>query len=132
MPGSLSRLTRLAELNLSSNRLTGPLPPEICSLASLVSLQLSRNALEGFLPTEVYNWQKGVPVSFQTFRKLSYIQIAGTICCISKLSSLGTLCLDHNRFSGPIPSGISGMRALKELRLNRNELTGERLEKSPR
>lgn len=44
---------------------------------------------------------------------------------ISKLSALVTLCLDHNRFCGPIPRGISGMKALNELRLDHNELTGK-------
>lgn len=44
---------------------------------------------------------------------------------VADLSALMTLSLDHNRFKGTIPAGISGMKTLRELRLDHNALTGE-------
>lgn len=53
VPRSLSRLTRLVELNLSYNRLSGRLSKELCGMGSLATLQLSHNQMDGKLPVEV-------------------------------------------------------------------------------
>lgn len=42
---------------------------------------------------------------------------------VSNLSELLTLRLDHNRFSGRIPTGMSDMKCLRELRLDHNSFT---------
>lgn len=51
MPELYSRLTKLEAVDLSGNKLDGPLKPlPFTSLVSLRSLDLSRNALSGMLP----------------------------------------------------------------------------------
>jgi hypothetical protein len=52
IPSSITRLTNLRELNLNSNRFTGPLPSDLfTSLASsLKTFDVSHNELTGSLP----------------------------------------------------------------------------------
>ena len=42
--------TRLKDLNLGWNRLTGPIPPELAQCVSLMSLKLHKNQLSGSVP----------------------------------------------------------------------------------
>ena len=91
----LSDLVALEVLTLSSNRLTGQIPPELGTLAALVSLRLSSNPLRGSIPTE-----------------------------LGKLRMLESLDLRSNGLTGPIPPELGTLTALVSLRLSGNGLTG--------
>ncbi len=86
---------RVWGLFLSSNNLTGSIPPELGSLANLTYLALGRNAVTGEIPPE-----------------------------LADLSSLTTLALGGNALTGSIPAELGGLANLEELYLWRNDLTG--------
>ena len=84
-------------LHLYSNKLSGPLPPELGKLSRLVELRLWDNQLTGSLP-EGY----------------------------SQLSKLKVLHLASNQLTGQISPGfLMGMTSLEYIFLNDNKLSGE-------
>ncbi|XP_028789608.1 receptor-like protein EIX1 [Neltuma alba] len=90
----------LHAIDLSSNNISGSIPPEIFSLAGLQSLNLSHNQLEGNIPNEISNLNNWESLD------LSSNQLSGEIPQgMAKLSFLGTLNLSFNNFTGKIPSG---------------------------
>ncbi|XP_010046665.2 putative receptor like protein 25 [Eucalyptus grandis] len=86
-------------IDLSRNKLSGEIPPEISNLSALKTLNLSNNKLMGSIPGK-----------------------------ISRLKQLETLDLSFNRLSGQIPPGMSSMTFLNSLNLSYNNLDGEILE----
>ncbi|KAK3443309.1 hypothetical protein EUGRSUZ_B03474 [Eucalyptus grandis] len=83
-------------IDLSRNKLSGEIPPEISNLSALKTLNLSNNKLMGSIPGK-----------------------------ISRLKQLETLDLSFNRLSGQIPPGMSSMTFLNSLNLSYNNLDGE-------
>lgn len=82
-------------LQLSGNRLSGEIPPEIGRMRNLSLLHVDRNVLSGELPAIVAN----LP--------------------------LIVLNASNNRFSGGIPPAIGTMRCLQSLDLSSNNFSGE-------
>ncbi|KAL1833844.1 hypothetical protein ACET3Z_003495 [Daucus carota] len=82
-------------INLSSNNLTGEIPPGITNLTALGTLNLSRNHLTGSIPNEIGNMRR-----------------------------LETLDLSHNKLSEPIPDSISLLHSLSHLNVSYNNLVG--------
>ena len=87
---------RVRELRLSSNRLTGEIPPELGRLTNLEYLACSRNQLSGEIPVEM-----------------------------GRLDNLNTLFLNSNQLSGEIPPELLSLAGLKRMGLWGNELHGE-------
>ena len=83
-------------LNLSSNQLTGSIPPEIGNLTNLKILYLNDNQLTGPIPSEIGN-----------------------------LTNLIHLDLSHNQLNGSIPHSMGNLTNLTRLWINDNQLTGE-------
>ena len=69
--------SKIVEINLENNNLTGTLPAEIVNLADLIKLDLSRNGITGTIPEN-----------------------------IQELKSLESLNLSFNKISGKIPENI--------------------------
>jgi hypothetical protein len=86
----------LTSMDLSSNSLSGGIPPELTDLRGLRILNLSRNYLSGSIPEH-----------------------------ISNLTVLESLDLSCNKLSGPIPSTMSHLLSLNSLNLSNNNLSGE-------
>ncbi|KAL5740127.1 hypothetical protein ACOSP7_029014 [Xanthoceras sorbifolium] len=96
VPEPLQYCKSLQKLDLSANKLSGTIPPQLCSwLPYLVTLDLSNNDLTGSIPPELGN-------------------------CIY----LNTLTLSNNRLSGPIPYQLSNLGRLSKLSVANNGLTG--------
>ncbi|KAL0364997.1 UNVERIFIED_CONTAM: Leucine-rich repeat receptor-like serine/threonine-protein kinase BAM1 [Sesamum angustifolium] len=93
LPFSISHFPSLQILLLSENSFSGPLPPSIGELHQAVKLDLSGNALTGEIPHEIGN-------------------------CVH----LDYLDLSQNNLSGPIPEEISSIRNLNYLNLSWNHL----------
>ncbi|GLT67248.1 hypothetical protein SLA2020_395690 [Shorea laevis] len=96
IPEDTSKLpSKLGQLNLSNNRLSGSLPASICNFSSLQILLLSSNRFSGKIPLE-----------------------------IGRLSNVLKLDMSRNNLSGTIPSGIGNCLLLTYLDLSQNQLTG--------
>ncbi|KAI5065878.1 hypothetical protein GOP47_0018502 [Adiantum capillus-veneris] len=112
--------TRVTQLLLINQDLTGTLPSSIGDLTNLTNLDLSSNAkLGGSLPTEISNL-KNLQRLFIQFCNLS-----GQIpTVIGNLTSLSYLGLTQNSLSGTLPDTIGFLSNLFWLDVSSNQLTG--------
>ncbi|MCP5052517.1 MAG: hypothetical protein GY940_35440 [bacterium] len=110
--------TRVVNLVLKNNRLSGDIPADIGDLTHLKTLVLSGNRINRLHP------DLG-KLSRLTVLDLSGNNLNGTIPrWIAKLRDLKILDLSFNRFSGTIPSWIRELKHLEVLRLDGNLLKG--------
>ncbi|KAI3468754.1 hypothetical protein Pfo_025417 [Paulownia fortunei] len=94
----INALRLLKAIDLSTNNLTGEIPPEVTSLVGLLGLNLSRNNLVGFIPRDIGQ------LELLNFLDLSQNNLSGGIPpTLSQLSHLGVLDLSFNNLSGRIP-----------------------------
>ena len=115
----LGNFTSLKHLSLRHNRLVGSIPPDLGSLSSLESLDLSGNKLSGELPSTMGN--------LSNLRDLSIMgnPLRGAIPTeLGNLTSLESLHLSYSHLSGPIPPELRNLRNLVLLELTHNQLTG--------
>ncbi|XP_020877755.1 probable LRR receptor-like serine/threonine-protein kinase At1g07650 isoform X1 [Arabidopsis lyrata subsp. lyrata] len=102
---------------LTSQNLTGIIPPEFSQLRYLKTLILTRNCLTGSIPKE---WAS---------MRLEKLLLMGNRLTgpfprvLTSITSLRTLNLEGNRFSGPIPPEIGKLVHLEELFLSSNSFT---------
>ena len=104
-------------LYLSSNQLTGPIPPELGQLyqfrdpyAGLLSLFLHNNQLTGSIPPEL-----GSLANLRSLR-LSDNQLTGSIPPeLGNLANLRSLRLSDNQLTGSIPASLTNLRVMREL-----------------
>ncbi|KAF5794293.1 putative non-specific serine/threonine protein kinase [Helianthus annuus] len=90
----------VANMDLSSNKLTGEIPVELTALASLMGLNLSHNHLNGSIPDSIGNMKALNSLD------LSDNQLRGTIPpSMAALNFLSWMNLSHNNLSGRIPTG---------------------------
>ncbi|KVH88603.1 Leucine-rich repeat-containing protein [Cynara cardunculus var. scolymus] len=108
---------RLAQLNLSNNRLTGVLPTSIGNFSGLKILLLNGNKLSGEVPPEIGGLKSVLKLD------LSRNSFSGGIPPeISHCSSLTYLDLSRNQLTGPMPPQISQLRILNYLNVSWNRL----------
>ncbi len=120
IPPDLARLDGLEHLGLSYNQLTGEIPAALGGLASLKSLLFNRNRLTGAVPRELGG------LSRLESLWLNENQLSGEIpAALGDLGNLRQLLLAGNRLSGAIPSVLGDLSNLEHLKLNYNQLTGE-------
>lgn len=106
LPSELGQLTYLRSLDLSGNRIQGPVP---ATPASLVELNLSNNQLDNGIWTSILSL-----TSLQSL-DLSQNLLEGAIPVgLGNLTSLQSLDLSGNEIEGPIPTILS----LAELNLS--------------
>ncbi|XP_031261811.1 receptor-like protein 3 [Pistacia vera] len=143
---SIGNLTHLYHINLSHNRLSGPLPNSYFpSLTRLETLDLSYNYISGeFLSSLSSNYIKIVDLSSNIFHGMipsSFFRLAkrlrtfnisnnsftgvvpsstwtGSVCSVSILD------FSYNEFSGPVPLGLGNCSKLKTFRAGFNSLSG--------
>ncbi|KAG9448083.1 hypothetical protein H6P81_014211 [Aristolochia fimbriata] len=109
--------SKLAQLNLSNNRLSGPLPSSIGNFSSLQMLLLGGNQFTGELP-----WELG-ELKHVWKLDMSENNFSGRIPPrIGDLSLLTYLDLSNNQFSGPIPVQITQIHILNYLNVSNNRL----------
>ncbi|XP_054813222.1 receptor-like protein EIX2 [Prosopis cineraria] len=93
-------LRLMRSIDLSSNNLSGMIPPDLYSLFELLALNLSHNRFEGNIPKEIGN-----------LKQLESLDLANNLLSgeipqsIAQLSFLEVLDLSFNNFSGKIPLG---------------------------
>ncbi|RDX90167.1 Receptor-like protein 12, partial [Mucuna pruriens] len=96
-------------IDMSSNNLSGIIPPQMFSLIGLYSLNLSHNKLTGQIPNEIGNMKNLESLDFSTNQFWGEIPQS-----LSNLSFLSYLNLSFNKFTGKIPLGtqLQGFGAL--------------------
>ena len=111
--------SRIVELNLEQNNLTGPIPAELGNLAKLVLLRLGGNTFEGGIPPELGN------LTGLTELGLWQCNLTGTVPSqLGGMASLQRLELGGNALEGEVPSELGDLTRLTKINLWGNNLTG--------
>ncbi|KAF3659112.1 aspartic protease precursor [Capsicum annuum] len=146
IPQSIGVLKNLKEINLHTNKISGPIPECIfTNLTSLSILNLGNNLLTGGISESIGNLQAlqrltlsnnsltgKIPHSITKIRSIFGInldknQLVGGIQCPSspgQWPSINFLVLENNRLTGSIPDSIGYLTTLSTLSLSYNQLTG--------
>ncbi|XP_030526266.1 putative receptor-like protein kinase At3g47110 [Rhodamnia argentea] len=107
-------------LDLSANKLAGPIPLELGKMRQITYLDLSDNRLSGELPSSLVSC-----VSLE-FLNLSGNLLKGSIpSSLKSLKGIQELDLSRNNFTGNIPDFLGSLTFLKNLNLSFNHLEGE-------
>ena len=120
MPNDLDGLVNLRLLDLSFNRLSGPIPAAIGRLRKLRKLYLNDNALSGPIPPALGELD------------LRHVELSGNALSgpvppeLGALEDLtGSLLLDNNQLGGPIPEELGNLRNAWAISLAGNALSGD-------
>ncbi|CAH8334705.1 unnamed protein product [Eruca vesicaria subsp. sativa] len=131
LPSSVLNLRRLSQLNLSHNRLSGPLPQGFFSvLDQLTVLDLSYNSFNGKSPFEQSSSTNGSNQSLQIQTvDLSSNLLQGDIISdsvfLQRALRLTSFNVSNNSFTGPLPSFICKISPqLTKLDFSHNKFTG--------
>jgi len=118
IPPELGNLENLRELGLGGNQLSGSIPPELGNLENLRGLGLGQNNLSGSIPPELGNF------NLLDFLYLSQNNLSGSIPPeLGNLENLRELGLSQNNLSGSIPPELGNLNLLG-LDLWQNNLSG--------
>uniref|UniRef100_J3LQS9 non-specific serine/threonine protein kinase n=1 Tax=Oryza brachyantha TaxID=4533 RepID=J3LQS9_ORYBR len=118
LPPDFGRLQPLAVIGLANNNFSGTLPPAFCSFSSLQILDLSDNNLFGELPNCWWDLK-----SLQ-YMGLSRNRFSGNLPDTRNHTSLKSLHLANNLFSGGFPSALKKFGRLVTLDLGENKYYG--------
>ncbi|KAL1559297.1 putative leucine-rich repeat receptor-like protein kinase imk3 [Salvia divinorum] len=142
IPTSLGFLPNLRGLQLFNNRFSGSIPPSLGFCPLLQTIDLANNSLAGPLPPTLvnstklfrlnltYNFLSGsIPLTFTRSPSLVFLalhdnNLTGPIPDFSAFQ-FQSLTLDHNFFTGPLPSTLFRITNLSVLTLSYNRFTGE-------
>ena len=126
IPLALGNLENLTKLYLNDNRLTGTIPPELGNLMNLTDLQLRANHLTGGIPWELGELTRLKNLDLGDNNLTGAIPSElGNIDFSDKRFKLRTLYLDHNRLTGTITAELGKLKAIEQLYLSSNNLTGD-------
>ncbi|GMN51069.1 hypothetical protein TIFTF001_020229 [Ficus carica] len=117
-------LTSLITLSASSNKLNSTIPRCLCRSASLVRLDLDDNALEGKIPKFMGNLCNLETVSLQSNKLVGTVTEVFESFSGCLASSLKSLNLGENSFTGHIPEQIGEFKNLVEISLQNNKISG--------
>ncbi|KAE8734298.1 putative LRR receptor-like serine/threonine-protein kinase [Hibiscus syriacus] len=113
IPDYLGSITTLQYLTLESNMFTGPIPPTLGKLVNLENLVLNANNLTGEFPKALTNLTK------LTEFRIGSNNFTGRIPDIfQNWTQLQKLEVQASGFEGPIPPSISSLTNLIELRIS--------------
>ncbi|GAV71285.1 LRR_1 domain-containing protein/Pkinase_Tyr domain-containing protein/LRR_6 domain-containing protein, partial [Cephalotus follicularis] len=117
-PRKVPSISKLSQLNLSNNRLSGSLPTSIGYFSSLQILLLNGNQFTGRIPSEIGQLKSVLKLD------MSRNNFSGIIPPeLGNCLSLTYLDLSQNQLSGPIPVQIAQIHILNYLNISWNHLT---------
>ncbi|KAF7804228.1 receptor protein kinase TMK1-like [Senna tora] len=119
-PSHLQDSTQLTNLSCMSCNLAGPLPSFLGNFSSLSVLKLSDNSLTGEIPSTF----TGKTLQVLWLNNQRGGGLTGSIDVVATMTSLISLWLHGNQFTGTIPANIGDLTLLKDLNLNGNQLVG--------
>lgn len=122
IPPSLGNCKDLKLLNLSANLLLGTIPAALGGLSSIERLLVFKNSLDGYIPPELGN----ICPTLKELDLSSNNNITGPIPpSFASCSSLDTINLSNNQLSGNFLGDLLGnLHSLRVLSLPYNNLTG--------
>ena len=120
IPSVLTELANLEWVRFGDNELTGLIPPKLGGLANLRELALERNMLTGPVPPNLGNL-----TLLRQLRIGGNVGLAGPIPPeLGGLANLEDLFLGGTSLSGSIPPELGGLSNLKLLAIGSNDLSG--------
>jgi Leucine-rich repeat (LRR) protein len=120
VPRSLGNCANLQSIDLSFNFLEGNIPTEIMALPKLIDLVMWANTLSGEIPDMLCS--NGTTLETLV---ISYNNFTGGIPpSIVKCVNLIWVSLSGNRLTGTVPRGFGKLQKLAILQLNKNQLSG--------
>ncbi|CAA0825397.1 Leucine-rich receptor-like protein kinase family protein [Striga hermonthica] len=122
IPEETAQFLRLNYLNLSRNSLIGPLPKVVTSFPKLTVLDLSFNRLDGPLLTALFTRSTLEELHLQSNRFTGSVDFSPSSA--GDFPNLRVLDLSDNHLNGSLPDSISNMTALNSLDISRNNFTG--------
>ncbi|KAF8388644.1 hypothetical protein HHK36_027321 [Tetracentron sinense] len=104
-PRGIENCTSLTGLDLSSNKLSGPIPTDIYDrLKFVTSLDLSSNSFSGEIPLSLVN------CTYLNILKLDYNRLTGSIPLqFGQITRLKTFSVSNNLLSGQVPTFPNGI-----------------------
>ena len=119
LPLEIAQLDQLRALDLRWNQLVGDLTGALGYLVELENLRLGSNLFSGEIPRELGY------LADLSFLDLSYNRFEGSIPVeLGHLPQLEGLGLQHNQLSGQIPASLGRAPELRNLIVGHNELSG--------
>ncbi|CAB9525073.1 Leucine Rich Repeat [Seminavis robusta] len=117
VPSELGLLPRVKQLNLAFNELTGTIPSELGQLhGSLESLSLSNNFIHSVLPTEL-----GLLTSCTAMYFYNTPNLTGPLPSeLGAMDALRELHLNGANWTGTLPSELGSLATLTDVYLNNN------------
>lgn len=110
----------LQEISVESNALTGSIPLAIFNMSSLKRMGLTSNKLSGSLPDNIcQNLPRLQEVVFDSNRLIGSIPSQWLQC-----KALLYLSFSSNRFTGSIPTSVGNLTQLKGIYFDENNLKG--------
>ncbi|KAM0850484.1 hypothetical protein ACQ4PT_053048 [Festuca glaucescens] len=120
VPASLGNCANLESIDLSFNYLVGQIPSEIITLPKLLDLVVWANGLSGVIPDILCS--NGTTLETLV---ISYNNFTGGIPpSITRCVNLIWVSLSGNRLTGSVPPGFAKLQKLAILQLNKNLLSG--------
>jgi len=104
---------------VSNNKLSGQIPPSICSLSSLQYLSLSDNNLSGTIPPCLGNFSTEL-ITLHLKNNSLEGHIHDTF---ANASSLRSLDLNSNKLEGPLPRSLANCRILEVVNVGKNMIS---------
>ncbi|KAJ4830881.1 hypothetical protein Tsubulata_049232 [Turnera subulata] len=119
LPASVGNYSNLQILLLSGNRFTGKIPAQIGQLKNVLTLDLSRNNLSQIIPPEIGNCR------MLTYLDLSQNQLSGPIPVhISSIHILNYLNVSWNHLNQSLPKELGSMKSLTSADFSHNNFSG--------
>ncbi|XP_022748057.1 receptor kinase-like protein Xa21 [Durio zibethinus] len=120
IPTTMGRLKNLQLLNLYGNKLQGSVPPDLCGLKGLYKLSLGANELDGPLPTCLCELTSLRYLNLFSNKLHSQIPLS-----FWSLKDILEVDLSSNNLSGSLPLDIGNLKVLISLNLSRNLLSSD-------
>ncbi|KMZ60085.1 Leucine-rich repeat receptor-like protein kinase family [Zostera marina] len=109
----------LTHIDLSGNKISGPVHSSIGELTNVELFDLSRNKLHGEIPATIADMASLQTVSFK------YNSMSGPLpTVLADMKSLVHLDVGYNKFNGTVPTFLMKMKKLQYLNLEMNNFHG--------